>query len=132
MVWFALGHFVAFLVDLAFGTRPGDRDKDLQILVLRHQLRLAQRQRPRPPRLTRGERLTLAVLATALARLTAGPRGQLDQYRLLFTPDTVLQWHRALVRRKWTFQRPNTGGRPPIPAEVEGLILQLAREHPRW
>jgi hypothetical protein len=35
VVWFVLGHFVAFLVDLALGTRPGDRDKDLQILVLR-------------------------------------------------------------------------------------------------
>ena len=46
MFWFSVGHFVAFLVDLVLGTRPGDRDKDLQILVLRHQLRLAQRQRP--------------------------------------------------------------------------------------
>jgi hypothetical protein len=42
--WFLVGHFVAFLVDLVLGARPGDRDKDLQILVLRHQLRLAQRQ----------------------------------------------------------------------------------------
>src|SRR6476620_11177762 len=99
MVWFVLTHFVAFFVDLAIGTRPGNRDKDRQILVLRHQLRLAQRQRPRPPRLTRGEQLTLAVLAAALARLTTGPRHQLDRYLLLFTPDTILQWHRALVRR---------------------------------
>lgn len=72
MFWFVLGHFVAFLVDLVLGTRPGDRDKDLPILVLRHQLRLAQRQRPRPP------------------RLTVGPSGRLDQYLLLFTPDTIL------------------------------------------
>jgi len=48
--WFMLTHFVAFFVDLVVGTRPGTRDKDLQIFVLRHQVRLLQRQRPRPPR----------------------------------------------------------------------------------
>ena len=132
VVWFVLTHFVAFFVDLVVGTRPGTRDKDLQILVLRHQVRLLQRQRPRPPRLTRGEQLTLAVLAAALARLTAGPRCQLDQYLLLFKPDTILGWHRALVRRKWTFRRTRRGGRPTIPAEVDALILRLARENPRW
>src|SRR5947208_9841340 len=110
--WFVLTHFVAFRIDLVVGTRPGNRDKDRQILVLRHQLRLAQRQRPRPPRLTRGEKLTLAVLAAALARLTAGPRGQLDQYLLLFKPDTLLKWHRELVRRKWTYRHRKLGGRP--------------------
>jgi hypothetical protein len=130
--WFLVGHFVAFLVDLVLSTRPGDRDKDLQILVLRHQLRLTQRQRPRTPRLTRGEQLTLAVVAAALARLTAGPRSHLDQYLLLFKPDTILKWHRALVRRKWTYRRTNRGGRPAIRSEVEALILRLARENPRW
>jgi len=132
MGWFVLGHFVAFLVDLVVGTRPGNRDKDLQILVLRHQVRLLQRQRPRPPRLTRGEHLTLAVLAAALVRLTAGSRDQLSQYLLLFKPDTILKWHRELVRRKWTYRRTNPGGRPRIPGEVEALVLRLARENPRW
>ena len=130
--WFVLTHLVAFLVDLVVGTRLDNRDKDLQILVLRHQLRLAQRQRTRPPRLTRGEKLTVAVLAAALARLTAGPRGRLDQYLLLFKPDTILKWHRDLVRRKWTYRRADRGGRPAISAEVEALILRLARENPRW
>ncbi len=130
--WFVLTHFVAFLVDLVVGTRPGNRDKDLQILVLRHQLRLAQRQRPRPPRLTRGEKLTLAVLTGALARRTAGPRRQLDQYLLLFKPDTILRWHRELVRRKWTYRHRNRGGRPAIPAAIEALLLRMARENARW
>jgi len=130
--WFVLAHLVAFLVDLALGTRRHDRDKDLQILVLRHQLRLAQRQCPRPPRLTRGEKLTLAVLTAALARLTTGPRRQLDQYLLLFKPETILKWHRELVRRKWIYRPTNPGGRPTIPAEIEALILRLARENPRW
>ncbi len=132
MFWFVLAHLVAFLVDLIVGGRRYDRDKDLQILVLRQQVRLLQRQRPRPPRLTRGEKLTLAVLAAALARLTTGPRSRLDQYLLLFKPDTILKWHRELVRGKWTYRRTHPGGRPAIPAEVEALILRLARENARW
>jgi len=130
--WLVLAHFVGFFVDLAAGTPQGDRDKDLQIVVLRHQVRLLQRQRPRPPRLTRGEKLTLAVPAGALARLTSGPQCQLSRNLLLFKPDTILRWHRELVRRKWTYRRTSRGGRTTIPAEVEALILQLARVLPRW
>ena len=132
MFWFVLAHLVAFLVDLTLGRRQLDGDKDLQILVLRHQVRLLQRQRPRRPRLTRGEKLTLAVLAAALVRATIGPRHQLDQYLLLCKPDTILSWHRALVRRKWTSRQTRRGGRPTIPADVAALILRLARENPRW
>ena len=131
MFWFVLAHLVAFLVDLVAGGQHADRDKDLQILLLQHQVRLLQRQRPQP-RLTRWEKLTLAVLTTKLARLTAGPRSRLEHAILLFKPETVLTWHRELVRRKWTFRRPRSGGRPALPLEVEGLILRLARENPRW
>ncbi len=67
MVWFVLLHLVMFLVDPVSVTRRPDRDKDVEILLLRHQLRLLQRERPRPPRLSRWEKLTLAVL-------TAKPR----------------------------------------------------------
>ena len=87
MFWPVLAHLVTFLVDLVLGLRWRDRDKDLQILVLRHQVRLLQRQHPRPPRLTRGEKLTLAVLTAALVRLTADPRCQLDRlFWLLIHP----------------------------------------------
>ena len=72
----------------------------MEILLLRHQLRLLQRQRPRSPRLSRWEKLTLAVLTAKVARLTAGPRTRLERVLLLFKPDTVLGWHRELVRRK--------------------------------
>jgi putative transposase len=100
--------------------------------VLRHQVRLLQRQRPRRPRLSHGKKLTLAVLAAALVRLTAGSRDQLSQYFLVFKPDTILSWHRELVRRKWTYRRTNPGGRPRIPGEVDVLVLRLARENPCW
>ena len=131
MCWFVLTHLVAFLVDLVSVRRRPDRDKDLQILLLQHQVRLLQRQRP-PPRLTRWEKLTLAVLATKLARLTAGPRSRLEHAILLFKPETVLKWHRELVRREWTVRRHQPGGRPAIAAEVEQRLLRLARENPRW
>src|SRR5215216_6987697 len=98
--------------------RHADRDKDLQILLLQHQVRLLQRQRSQP-RLTRWEKLTFAVLTSKLAHLTAGPRSRLDHCVLLFKPDTVLKWHRELARRKWTARRHDPGGRPPIAAEVE-------------
>ena len=132
MFWFIFAHFVAFRVDLLAVRRADGRDKAVQILVLRHQVRLLQRRQPRAPHLTRGEQLTLAVLTAALARLTAGPRHHLDRYVLLRKPDTVLKWHRELVRRKRTFRRRNPGGRPAIPIEIGELILRLARENPRW
>ncbi len=132
MVWFVLLHLVLFLVDLVTVTRRTDRDKDVEFLLLRHQLRLLQRERPRSPHLSRWEKLTLAVLTTKLAHLTAGPRARLDQALLLFKPETVLKWHRELVRRKWTIRRERAGGRPTIPAEVEALVLRLARENARW
>ena len=131
MCWFVLAHLVTFLVDLLTPRWRPDGDKDLQILLLQHQVRLLQRQRPQP-RLTRAEKLTLAVLTTRLAHVTAGPRSRLERYVLLFKPDTVLKWHRELVRRKWTVRRHQPGGRPAISHEVEELLLRLARENPRW
>ncbi len=132
MVWFLLLHLVMFLVDLVTVTRRTDRDKDLEILLLRHQLRLLQRERPRPPCLSRWEKLTLAVLTAKLARLSAGPRARLEHVLLLVKPATVLKWHRELVRRKWTTRRSHTAGRPATPPEVEALVLRLARENRTW
>ena len=132
MVWFVFMHLVGFLVDLLTATRRTEHDKDLQILVLQHQLRLLQRERRQPPRLTRWEKLTLAVLTAKLARITTGPRTALDQVLLLFQPEAVLKWHRDLVRRKWTVRRQPAGGRPATPAEIEALILRLARENSGW
>ena len=132
MVWFVLLHLVTFLIELVTVTRRTDRDKDVEILLLRHQLRLVQQERPRPSRLSRWEKLTLAVLTAKLTHLTAGPRARLDQVLVLFKPETVLKWHRDLVRRKWTIRCPKAGGRPAVAAEVEALVLRLARENAGW
>jgi putative transposase len=130
MVWFVVMHLAGLIVDLIGGAHGEAEEKDLQIALLRHQVRLLQRRLPRPPRLSRWEKLTLAVLTARLARLT--DRTQLAQIMLLVRPETVLRWHRELVRRKWTYRRQQARGRPPITAEVEALLLRLATENPRW
>ena len=70
-------------------------------------------------------------LPTALLLAALGRR--LPVGRLLFTPATVLRWHRELVRRRWSaFGRRPRRGRPPIPEEVRSLIVRMAGENPRW
>jgi transposase InsO family protein len=98
-----------------------DASKDVEILVLRHEVAVLRRQvaRPKPHWADR------AVIA-ALARLLPG---HLRLHRIV-TPGTLLAWHRRIVKNKWTY--PNTTGRPPVPEEIRELVRQLARENPRW
>ncbi len=74
------------------------------------------------------QRRRLAVKGKVLGRK------QLEQLGTLFTPDTILRWHRELVARKWDYsqQRNKKPGRPPVSAEVEELVLRMARENPTW
>ncbi|MGH2796625.1 MAG: integrase [Thermoleophilaceae bacterium] len=98
-----------------------DVASDLELIVLRHQVKVLRRQVERP-RLEPADR----ALLTALTRVLPRER----RLVLLVTPQTVLRWHRELVRRKWT--QPRQCGRPPLGREARELVLRLARENPRW
>jgi putative transposase len=96
--------------------------KDLEILVLRHQLTVLRRQLPRP-RLEPVDRALLAAISRVL------PRSCWSCF--LVRPDTLLGWHRRLVAGAWTYphRRP---GRPALDEDVQQLIVRLAKENPRW
>ncbi len=96
--------------------------KELEIVVLRHELAVLRRQVARP-RLEETDRVFLA----AASRLLSGAGWQ----SFFVRPETLLGWHRQLVRRRWTYagRRP---GRPGIADEVGVLVVRLARENPSW
>jgi transposase len=96
--------------------------------MLRHQLAVALRERPRAPaRLTWPDRALLALLAGTL------PIDRLAGMRLIVTPATILRWHRDIVRRRWARRsRRGRPGRPPVRREVRSVVLQLARENEAW
>ena len=99
-----------------------DTTKEIEILVLRHQLAVPQRRTQRPPM-----SWTDRAVSAALARLLPVRR----RVGLLVTPATILRWHRLLVARRWTTQ-PARPGRPAIPAGLRALVLRLATENPTW
>ena len=132
MIFFLVAHTCSILLDLIWVARRTETDKDVEILLLRQQLHILQRKQPRAPRISRWEKLTFVILARNLTTLTTSGRARLTQVVLLFKPDTLLKWHRELVRHKWTFKKKASRGRPPISPELEALLLRLANENPSW
>ena len=104
----------------------------MEIIILGQQVRILQRKVKTPPRISDPERMVLATLTDKYSQFSEGARQHLHQVRLIFKPDTVLHWHRELVRCKWTFRRKGKQGKPRISSELETLILRLAKENPRW
>ena len=97
--------------------------EDPEILLLRHQLAVLQRRQPRRPNLDWADRALLAVI----------PKARRQALRLLVTPDTVLRWHRDIVRRRWAARsKRGRTGRPATRRTIKTLILRLARENPGW
>jgi putative transposase len=111
------------LLELVVLRRRSEREKEIEILLLRHQLRLLERQVARP-HLTQSDRALLAAFCRVLPRQTS-------RRSLLVTPATLLRWHRELVARRWTY-RHRRPGRPATPTDVRVLIVRLARENPGW
>jgi putative transposase len=101
--------------------------KTAEILILRHQLAVLQRQQPHRQNLDWADR---ALLATLLAVI---PKGHRRRLRLLVSPDTILRWHRDIVRRRWAARSMHgKAGRPATRRNIRALILRLARENPSY
>ena len=113
---------VSALLGLIVCSRRGPDVKDVELLVLRHELGVLRRQVGRP-RFRRADRALLAAAACHLPRSSA--------LSLLVTPRKLLRWHQSLLRWKWRrySKRP---GRPKLSLEVRELVLRLARENPGW
>ena len=97
---------------------------EAELLLLRHQLRVVRRQVKRPPLNTADRTIMVALSQLVNREALAG---------MLVQPETVLGWHRELVRRRWAaFGRRCGPGRPGLDAEIQKLILQMAKDNPRW
>jgi putative transposase len=105
-----------------------DRDKDIEILALRHQLNVLQRHLDgQHVRFTPAERAFLAALLTTL------PRATMRRLHLLVGPDTVLRWHRDLLARHHANRsRPKRPGRPRTLASIRRLVVRLVHKNPNW
>jgi putative transposase len=116
--------YLAFsaVLRLLMGSRRSEFTKDVELLVLRHQLVVLGRQQRRPS-LRPADRAFLAALTRVLP--------QRRRHGFVVTPQTLLRWHRELVRRKWAQPR-RTPGRPAVDDQVRQLVLRFARENPRW
>ena len=117
LAYLSLCRSIQLLVLLA----RGDAAKDLELLVLRHQLRVLRRQVPRP-KLEPADRALLAATSRVLPR---------SRWSCFFVkPETLRRWHRRRAAGSWTFPR-RGHGRPPLD-HVQQLIVRLARDNPRW
>ncbi|SRR6266540_97452 len=104
------------------GRPSGDRELEIEVVVLRHQVKVLSRTVGRP-RLRRIDKAFLAACSRVLPRQRWGS--------FIVAPSTLLRWHRELVRRKWTYKQKRLG-RPPIDPALRELICRMARENPRW
>src|SRR6266576_5708509 len=101
--------------------------KTAEILILRHQLAVLQRRQPRRPNLTWADRALLATLLSVI------PKARRQGLWLLITPDTILRWHRDIVRRRWGARSAcGRTGRPATRRNIRALVRRLARENPHW
>jgi putative transposase len=122
MPWYVLYILLCRILQLVVFFGRGDRAKEIEIVVLRHQVAVLRRQADRPD-LNDGDR----VLLTALSRLL--PRSSWSSF--FVTPATLMRWHRRLVTRRWTYPRTRPG-RPSTRKYIGEAVLRLARENPSW
>src|SRR6266700_8344021 len=108
------------LLELLLLLARSEQRKEVEILLLRHELQVLRRQVARP-QVRPTDRVVLAALGQALPRVRS----------LLVEPATLLRWHRELVRRRWSFPA-HPPGRPAMVSQARQLVLRLAAENPSW
>jgi len=115
---------IRFIADLVLVRTRSDAQLRAEVLALRHQLGVLER-RVGKPAWQPGDRLLLAILSRLLPRSAWSA--------MLPSPESLLRWHRDLVRRRWdAFRQRPPRQRPARNPERRALILELARENPRW
>lgn len=122
MLWSFLYFTVGRVVELVVLCLRRRQSNEVELLVLRHELDILRPQQPRP-RLEPTDRAWLALLSRILPRVRWSA--------FVVTPDTLVGWHRQMVRRRWTYANAPKG-RPPIAQDVQALIVRLAEENPPW
>ena len=122
MLWSFVYLVVRNLFALVWLLGQPRRSKEMEILVLRHELAILRRQTSRP-KLTRADRALLASLSRSLTR----PAWAVFPIK----PETLLRWHRELIARRWTCSH-RAPGRPPLERSLRALIVRLADENPHW
>ena len=123
MLFALLYSLLRLLLDLV-DVRLRVHDPEAELLLLRHQLRVVRRQVKRP-QLNMADRTIMTALSQRVSRAVL--------IGMLVQPETVLGWHRELVRRRWAaFGRRRGPGRPGLDPELQELILRMARDNPRW
>jgi len=119
MVWSIITLIFSTFLDIITIGSQSNLEKDLEILILRQQISILQRKLNSPIRPSRVEKLTLSILTVNLKKLTNQTANQLKSVIRIFHPETILRWHRELVREKWTYPYKNKGGRPSISTELD-------------
>jgi putative transposase len=129
MSWFVVMQIFSMLLEWVKLGRRSDQEKDLEILLLRHQLAILERKQTKVVRASRVDKLILVVLMIKLKDRTCQTIKELSEVIRIIKPETVLNWHRELVRRKWTQRASKHLGRPRTPLAIEELVLRLASEN---
>ena len=102
MIWLFFGKIFSIILTLIHVSRMSENDKDLEIIILRHQLDVMVRKQKNSVRPNRAEKATLAFLSAQLRQDTKRTIRQLGDVIRIVRPETVIRWHRELVKRKWT------------------------------
>jgi len=127
MGWFILSYLFSTLISLVSIGRLSAQEKDLEILLLRHQLAILERKLDKPVKPNRAEKLTLAVLTARLRLVTRRSASRLRDVIRIVQPETVLKWHRELVHRAGVTANPNLTW---VTQQARQVIWELEEKNP--